>query len=98
MAESSSPAPGDTLFGALFEQSAAAIAGFSIGGRFQSANPAMCRLLGYTEQVLLQTTHLEVIHCEELEAAAGFMWDAAATGGTLYVRVLQGAHRLDVAR
>ena len=34
----------------------------------------------------------------ELEAAAGFMWDAAATGGTLYVRVLPGMHTLDVVR
>ena len=32
----------------------------------------------------------------ELDSGAGFMWDAAATGGTLYVRVLSGEHRLDV--
>src|SRR5512145_221801 len=66
MAESSSPASVD----ALFEQSAAAIAVFSIGGRFLRANPAMCRLLGYTEQELLQRTHLDVVHIEDLEAAA----------------------------
>ena len=68
MAES--PASGEALFGALFEQSAAAIAVFSIGGRFLRANPAMCRLLGYSEQELLQKTHLDVIHIEDLEAAA----------------------------
>lgn len=61
---------GEALFGALFEQSAAAIAVFSIGGRFLRANPAMCRLLGYSEQELLQKTHLDVIHIEDLEAAA----------------------------
>lgn len=60
----------DKLFGALFEQSAAGIAVFSIGGRFLRANPAMCRLLGYSEQELLQKTHLDVIHIEDLEAAA----------------------------
>jgi PAS domain S-box-containing protein len=58
------------LFGSLFEQSAAGIAVFSIGGRFLRANPAMCRLLGYTEQELQQKTHLDVIHLEDLEGAA----------------------------
>jgi PAS domain S-box-containing protein len=61
---------GEALFGALFEQSAVGIAAFSIGGRFLRANPAFCRLLGYTEQELLQKTHLDVIHVEDLEAAA----------------------------
>lgn len=61
---------GEALFGALFEQSAVGIAAFSIGGRFLRANPAFCRLLGYTEQELLQKTHLDVIHGEDLEAAA----------------------------
>jgi PAS domain S-box-containing protein len=65
-----SPAPGEALFGALFEQSAAAIAVFSIGGRFLRANPAMCRMLGYTEPELQQKTHLDVFHMEDLEAAA----------------------------
>lgn len=60
----------DKLFGSLFEQSAAGIAVFSIGGRFLRANPALCRLLGYTEQELLQKTHLDVIHVEDLESAA----------------------------
>ncbi len=58
------------MFGAMFEQAAVAIAVFSIGGRFLRANPAMCRLLGYTEQELLQKTHLDVIHVDDLEAAA----------------------------
>jgi PAS domain S-box-containing protein len=60
----------DKLFGSLYEQSAAGIAVFSIGGRFLRANPAMCRLLGYSEQELLQKTHLDVIHIEDLEGAA----------------------------
>jgi len=64
------PAMDDPLFEALYAQSAAGIAVFSIGGRFLRANPAMCRLLGYTEQELLQKTHLDVIHMEDLEAAA----------------------------
>jgi PAS domain S-box-containing protein len=60
----------EALFGALFEQSAVGIAVFAPGGRFLRANPAMCRLLGYSEQELLQKTHLDVIHVEDLEAAA----------------------------
>jgi PAS domain S-box-containing protein len=58
------------LFGTLFEQSAVPIATFSVGGRFLRANPAMCRLLGYTEQELQQKTHSDVIHIDDLEAAA----------------------------
>ena len=60
----------EPLFDALFDQSAVGIAAFSIGGRFLRANPAFCRLLGYTEQELLQKTHLDVIHVDDLEAAA----------------------------
>jgi PAS domain S-box-containing protein len=60
----------EALFGALFEQAALGFAVFSIGGRFLRANPALCRLLGYTEQELLQKTHLDVIHIEDREAAA----------------------------
>jgi len=57
-------------FGPLFEQSAMGLATFSIGGRFLSINPAFCCLLGYTEHELLEKTHLDVIHPEDLEAAA----------------------------
>jgi PAS domain S-box-containing protein len=65
-----SAASGEALFGALFEQAAVAIAVFSIGGRFLRANPAMCRLIGYSEHELQQKTHLDVIHVDDLEAAA----------------------------
>jgi PAS domain S-box-containing protein len=58
------------LFGQLFEQSAVGLATFSVGGRFLTANPAFCRLLGYTEQELREKTHLDVIHVEDLEAAS----------------------------
>jgi PAS domain S-box-containing protein len=61
---------GEALFNALFEQAAVGVAVFSIGGRFLRVNPAMCRMLGYTEQELLQKTHLDVIHVDDLEAAA----------------------------
>ena len=60
----------DIPFGALFEQSAVGLATFSVGGRFLSTNPAFCRLLGYTEHELLEKTHLDVVHPEDLESAA----------------------------
>jgi PAS domain S-box-containing protein len=60
----------DTPFGQLFENSAVGLATFTVGGRFLSANPAFCRLLGYSEQELLEKTHLDVIHVEDLEVAS----------------------------
>src|SRR6266850_4694056 len=60
----------EASFHALFDQSAVGVALFSIGERFLRANPALCRMLGYTEEELLQRTHLDVIHLDDLEAAA----------------------------
>ena len=57
-------------FNALYEHSAAGVGLFSIGGKFLRANPALCRMLGYTEEELLQKTHLDVVHLEDLEATA----------------------------
>src|SRR5207237_7842555 len=60
----------DTVFGQVFEHSSVGIATFSVAGRFLSANPALRRLLGYTQQELLEKTHLDVIHVDDLEAAS----------------------------
>jgi len=67
--EAAIPAP-DALFGALYEHTAMGMAVFSIGGRFLRVNSALCRLLGYTEQELLQKAYLDIIHLDDLEAAA----------------------------
>jgi PAS domain S-box-containing protein len=61
---------GGAAFNALYEHAAMGVALFSIGGRFLRANPALCRLLGYSEEELLQKTHLDVVHLEDLEATA----------------------------
>src|SRR5260370_7481421 len=58
------------VFDALYEQAPAGIALFSIGGKFLRANAALCRLLGYSEEELLQKTHLDVVHLDDLEATA----------------------------
>jgi len=58
------------LFDSLYENAPVGIAIFSIGGKFLRANGALCRLLGYSEEELLQKTHLDVVHLEDLEATA----------------------------
>jgi PAS domain S-box-containing protein len=77
----------DTAFGQLFEHSAVGLATFSVGGRFLSANPALCRLLGYTEQELLEKTHLDVIHVEDLEVAS--LTRVQAISGKVKPRILE---------
>jgi PAS domain S-box-containing protein len=57
-------------FGALYEHGGVGLALFSIGGRFLRANGAFCRLLGYTEEELLQKTHLDIVHMDDMEATA----------------------------
>src|SRR3954469_6975274 len=69
VAEAALPEEG-VLFRELFENSATGVALFSVGGRFLRVNPAMCRMLGYTEHELQQKAHLDVIHLDDLEAAA----------------------------
>lgn len=74
-------------FGQLFEHSAIGLATFSVGGRFLSASPAFCRLLGYTEKELLEKTHLDVIHVEDLEVAS--LTRVQAIAGKMKPRVLE---------
>jgi PAS domain S-box-containing protein len=57
-------------FAALNEHSGFALAFLSIGGRFLRVNAAFCRLLGYSEDELLQKTHLDVVHVDDMEATA----------------------------
>jgi len=57
-------------FTALNDHSGIALAFFSIGGRFLSANAAFCRLPGYTEEELLQKAHLDIVHVDDMEATA----------------------------
>jgi PAS domain S-box-containing protein len=63
---------GGAAFSALYEHSGVALALFSIGGRFLRVNAAFCRLLGYAEEELLQKTHLDIVHVDDMEATAVF--------------------------
>jgi PAS domain S-box-containing protein len=69
-AEADGAADAGGAFNALYEQAGFGVAFFSIGGRFLRANAALCRMLGYGEDELLQKTHLDVVHFDELEATA----------------------------
>ena len=62
--------PSAAVFDALYEHAPVGIALFSIGGKFLRVNAALCRLLGYSEEELLQKTHLDVVHLDDLEATA----------------------------
>jgi PAS domain S-box-containing protein len=69
-ADADAAAGGGAAFEALYHDSAFGLALFSIGGKFLRVNPALCRMLGYSEDELLQKAHLDVIHLDDLESAA----------------------------
>jgi PAS domain S-box-containing protein len=53
-------------FGAVFENAAIGMALVSPDGRWLRVNPAICRLLGYSADELLQTDILSITHPEDL--------------------------------
>src|SRR2546428_3310561 len=59
---------GDALFGSLFAQTAVGVAVISPEGGFVRANEALCRMLGYGEQELLQKNVRDVTHADDLES------------------------------
>jgi len=61
---------GDALFASLFEQSAAGVGIVSLEGYFLRANPAFCRITGYTEAELQQKTFLDLTYPEDLEVTS----------------------------
>ena len=63
---------GEALFGALFGQGAVGIAVGSIEGRFLRANEALCRMLDYSEEELLQRAVRDVTHADDLESNLEF--------------------------
>jgi PAS domain S-box-containing protein len=62
----------ERLYGALFEQAAMGIVLGSIDGRFLRANAALCRMLGFSEQELLQRSIRDITHPEDLESHQQF--------------------------
>jgi PAS domain S-box-containing protein len=74
-------------FDALYEHVPMGIALFSVGGKFLRANAALCRMLGYSEDELLQKTHLDVVHIDDREATA--VARAQVISGTMKARIAE---------
>ena len=63
---------GEALFGSLFAQTAVGIAVGSLEGRLLRANEALCRMLGFSEQELLQKTVQDITHPDDLASNQEF--------------------------
>ena len=92
---------GETLFRSLFGQVAVGIAVGSLDGRFLRVNEALCRLLGYGEQELLQKSFEDITHDDDRQASRDFQNELLTTsqsrvyekrylskdGSTVWVRI-----------
>lgn len=54
-------------FASAFEHAAIGMAVFDLDFRWQAVNPALCRMLGYTREELLQKSFPEITHPEDLD-------------------------------
>ncbi len=73
---------GEALFGSLLAQTAVGIAVISSEGRFLRANNALCRMLGYSEQELLQKTVQDITHVDDLESTQEIQLELLAGPGS----------------
>jgi len=72
---------GDALFGSLFAQTAVGVAVVTSEGRFLRASEALCRMLGYGEQDLLQKSVRDITHADDLESTQEFRLELLAGPG-----------------
>src|SRR5258708_31861861 len=73
---------GDALFGSLFSQTAVGVAVISPEGGFVRVSEALCRMLGYGEQELLQKNVRDVTHADDLESTQEIRLELLAGPGT----------------
>jgi PAS domain S-box-containing protein len=74
---------GDALFGSLFAQTAVGVAVISPEGGFMRVSEALCRMLGYGEQELLQKNVRDVTHADDdLESTQEIRLEFLAGPGT----------------
>ena len=64
--------PDDELFDSLFEQEATGIAVTTLAGRFLRVNRALCGMIGYSAEELLEKTFRDITHPEDLESTENF--------------------------
>jgi PAS domain S-box-containing protein len=92
---------GDALFHSLFGQTSVGVGLGSPEGRFLRVNEALCRMLGYDEQELLNRSFQEITHPDDVQASQDFQQELLTTsqsrvyekrylckdGSTLWVRI-----------
>jgi PAS domain S-box-containing protein len=64
--------PDDELFDSLFDQEATGIAVTTLAGRFLRVNRALCGMIGYSAEELLEKTFRDITHPEDLESTENF--------------------------
>ncbi len=64
--------PDDELFDSLFDQEATGIAVTTLAGRFLRVNRALCAMIGYSAEELLQMTFQDITHPEDVESSESF--------------------------
>jgi PAS domain S-box-containing protein len=73
---------GEAMFGSLLAQNAVGIAVLSPEGGFLRANEALCRMLGYSEQELLQKAVRDITHADDLESTQEIQLELLAGPGS----------------
>ena len=73
---------GEAMFGSLLAQNGVGIAVLSPEGRFLRANEALCRMLGYGEQELLQKAVRDITHADDLESTQEIQLELLAGPGS----------------
>jgi PAS domain S-box-containing protein len=58
----------DARFREIFDHAPGGVCTIGLDGRFLQVNPALCRMLGHSEEELLQTTWMAMIHGDDLES------------------------------
>ena len=69
---------GSVLFSSLFDQTAVGIAVGSLEGRFLRVNAALCLMLGYDEQELLQKSVEDITHAGDRQSGQDFRQELVA--------------------
>ncbi len=75
----SGPGEREEIFRAAFENAPLGICLVGLDGRLSSANPVLCRMLGYSESELQELTLADVTHPDDVSASAQWM-DRALQG------------------
>ncbi len=71
-------------FRSIFESAALGMTLVNVKGRFMQANPALCRIVGYTEEELRQKTFQDITHPDDLEIDLGLLREVVAGARASY--------------